>query len=879
MMKSFFKKLAFVMALAMVVTTAAPAAQASAAGEMGIALQGADSKSEVIASYEMKVGDEPVDFKYYGAPKDYLKQNPTWSSSAEAVATVDKYGVVTPVAAGTATITIALSNGMTGEIEVTVEDDNTYVYDQVSHKEATFTFNHDVAYVASDVTLVKVFAGGYEVNWPIETFKCEGNVVTIAPYVAFENGDEYIIKIGAEDAGTTFTTQLGEVDYIEVAWKSLDQNKAFAKLDEDDEDIEVTLSVKLFSKGVDVSAAPGYNLNDVEFELLNESDDYDLDENILVFEKYGKAATVKAVYTYEVNGEDVKKENIATIISEPAPKYTIVSVDKWTIAQRDNADVSIDWTGNLTHSIPAFDENNYSIVVLMTDSYGNKLVYPNEFADNSKKIGDVTVLALENVTDDGSDKFIEAAEAFEIRYTSTNQNKIFVGTETGDITTLGTSSSPVLVSLYDENSDGDVVLAKNLFAADIRVTDERKPSKIVAEVLVDELLVDVNNVVSKAYETGKVKFTVYDQYGDAVSGQSVNISESNDNINAGGATGNTNGDGVVEYTFDGSDFMYYNESKKKFVAVDSVKFAAKLNWPNDGVSTTFIVRTETPEVDKNGNLEIEDWELAASDIDVKVDKKVDGTLKTTEVTFYQTSNDLHVGIENKAILVTQGDKIPDTDVTYLKDGKKDFAIPSNKANVGDMYVVVYNPDGEALTETATTAALGIYQDAAGKYTVTAATETVTATGSAMEYLKTGTYTVKAYRVTKVYTDDNNVKTDRNARLEEFTTTFEVKNTSKTVSLKEQKYIDLPANDVNADNVEEVIFAAFDFNLGDGTLNEEAAFVVSYAAKYNEDSNYLFIYKVTIAVPLDNSDASVWYHAYDVPVNKAVKVGSDFNYEE
>ena len=123
MMKSFFKKLSLTMALAMVVTTAAPAAQASAAeASLGIALQNAASKEEVKSTFSVGV-DATVDLKYYGAPKNYKELNPTWTSSDESIAKVDKYGVVTGVAEGVATITIALNNGVKGTAKVVVAAD------------------------------------------------------------------------------------------------------------------------------------------------------------------------------------------------------------------------------------------------------------------------------------------------------------------------------------------------------------------------------------------------------------------------------------------------------------------------------------------------------------------------------------------------------------------------------------------------------------------------------------------------------------------------------------------------------------------------------------------------------------------------------------
>ena len=865
MMKSFFKKLSLVMALAMVVSLVAPAGSAFAA-EAGIALQGTKT---VVDAIDVEVGGDVVDLCFLGAPADW-KSTFKWTPGDETIASVDKAGKVTGLMAGetTVTITAGADGSYKHTVKVVVVDPtaNTYEFKQVSHKQATFTFAKDVNYTANDVTLVKVFEGGYEVNWPIETFKCEKNVVTVEPYVAFADGDEYIIKIGAEDEGTTFKTTLGAVDYIEIAYKSLDKDgKAYAKLEDDDEDIEVKLSVKLFSNGVNVTEAAGYDLENVEFELVQTSDNYDIDEDILVFEKYGEVATVKATYTA---ADESEWSNVATIISEPAPRYTIVSVDKWTLVDADKEDLEIDWSKSLWHSIPAFDDNmDVALVVLMTDSYGNKIVYPSEYADCSKKINNKAVLGLDDITSFGADNYNESAEDFEIHFTSTNENKVFVGSEDGLITTLGESKAPILVSLYDKNDDNDLVLVKNLFAAGLEVTSERVPTKITASVWFNKLLVDLENVVAPDFEKGTVMLKVVDQYGDAVTGQYIEISEGDDKISvSGGATTTANWweAGQAYFTFNGEDFKYVN-NKEKTVAVDSVKFTAKLPWPYNNVSTTFTVKTDSPEVE-DGKLVVEGYEIAADSKDMKVAKQADGTTVSGNVTVYETSNGLRVAVADEVTLLTQGSE-------YLQWGKGAFSIKSKNATAGALYAVVYQPNGEAVWAKGDTTGI---EGANGAYTVTAATpKSVTpATGAAlqtMDYMATGDYTVKLYQVTKVYTDG-----EKNAKVKEISGGFNLKNSSATVSVKEQKYIDLPANDIYAETFEDVLFEAFNFNLDSTTLNEDVAKVVDASTKYNASSDSLYIYKVKFAVPLNN-DGDTVYYLYEVTINRAVKVGDEYTH--
>lgn len=115
-MKSFFKKLAFVMALAMVVTLAAPAAQAALAASV---ITYAYQEGGEVAALNLKAGDTQ-DLKFIGAPKDWKTVGFKWESTNPAVATVDKTGLVTAVADGTATITCTIGDSTTKGVAVTV---------------------------------------------------------------------------------------------------------------------------------------------------------------------------------------------------------------------------------------------------------------------------------------------------------------------------------------------------------------------------------------------------------------------------------------------------------------------------------------------------------------------------------------------------------------------------------------------------------------------------------------------------------------------------------------------------------------------------------------------------------------------------------------
>ena len=128
-MRSFSKKLAFVLAAAMVVTSFAPAAKAEAAKEMainkssqilyvneGINHKGADGVAAGkgnVSVYDFSVKNKPADWK------DTLSFK--WTSSKEDVVTVKSGGVATAVGVGSATITCKVTDKATKETVATLK--------------------------------------------------------------------------------------------------------------------------------------------------------------------------------------------------------------------------------------------------------------------------------------------------------------------------------------------------------------------------------------------------------------------------------------------------------------------------------------------------------------------------------------------------------------------------------------------------------------------------------------------------------------------------------------------------------------------------------------------------------------------------------------
>lgn len=125
-MRSFSKKLAFVLAAAMVVTVVTPAAQAKAADDFTL------NRTEATLYVNKGVNDhgkveggygnvQMYDFNLKNKPSNWKDYGYTWTSSNEKVAKVVTGGITTAVGVGTATISCVITDKATGEIATTLK--------------------------------------------------------------------------------------------------------------------------------------------------------------------------------------------------------------------------------------------------------------------------------------------------------------------------------------------------------------------------------------------------------------------------------------------------------------------------------------------------------------------------------------------------------------------------------------------------------------------------------------------------------------------------------------------------------------------------------------------------------------------------------------
>ncbi len=156
-MRSFSKKLAFVLAAAMVVTAFAPAASAKAADEMAINAQGKilyvtdgtgiNDAAQVgggkgnVASYDFAVSNKPADWK--------TAYTFAWSSSDEDVITVKNGGLTTAVGVGEADVVCVVTEKATGK--ATTLKNTVTVKANAAEVELKDTSKDGAAVVAGDV--------------------------------------------------------------------------------------------------------------------------------------------------------------------------------------------------------------------------------------------------------------------------------------------------------------------------------------------------------------------------------------------------------------------------------------------------------------------------------------------------------------------------------------------------------------------------------------------------------------------------------------------------------------------------------------------------------------------------------------------------------
>jgi hypothetical protein len=618
MMKSFFKKLAFVMALAMVVSLVAPAGSAFAA-ESGIALQGT---KEVVTTYEVTEG-YTKDFCFLGAPKDW-KSTYKWTSSDEKVATVDKAGVVTAESVGTATITITAGADasyvetveitVVAEVEEMVPAQKTATMVQVTFSdEKGFDLTGEEAN-GNTLKVYRVFSTeemakmtntngfifdetgrGYQAHYVMSATPVWDNVAKAIDYTtwdvegynAFVDNALYCVVYGPNATSSEFdpasireyfTAYVGKVAYIDITATE-------ATVENDVEPaVPAYLTTRLYNSH-DIDLTDYYkNADETDYELVTENIEASISGNEVTFDEAG-TAMVKGTYTFY--DEDLE-EDVPLTDEEPvkAGKYSTYRVEriyKWTL--KDGT-----WAKPDTTVIAGDADQLY---VIVEDNRGNLYTNRAECTIDGK--------AVKVVGDDKEDTAFEQY-GYELVFDSLDPDSLLVNPD-GAVETYKETNSFAVVSYKNINDDTEKLHEIGVMC--INVTAPRKLDSVKFEGFSINLLAETEgedgkpnyyaaDSAFKLAATAKVSFL--NQYGKAwdslaedwaevetefvVTTTKDAFDEYADAIEAEFNLG-VNG-GAIEFTpdmFDGTNTTSVSFKVKELATGDSKTITVKLNKP------------------------------------------------------------------------------------------------------------------------------------------------------------------------------------------------------------------------------------------------------------------------------------------------------------
>ena len=580
MMKSFFKKLAFVMALAMVVTTAAPAGSAFAATTLKIAEQ---TTGTVCETYEVAVG-ETVDFKFYGAPSNWTKLGFAWTSSDEEVVAVDpaQDGKVTGLKAGVATVTVSDKAGdYVGSVVVTVKGEevsNAFTATQISDSKVALTFEDDeVTKAALESALgFYYYIGDFKVEVPLikSIGEVKDGVAEVELYTTVSDGVTYGFTYGEETA--EFKAVIGEVSTVYFTY---DKEKAYVDsyttlkpVLKNAQNIDITTSALKVS-GAYVMFTENVAAENGEYWVVNDT----------IYFSEVTAAEVKIQYFggYDENGDAIVGPYIVLpVVSVPKPIY---GVDFTAAPTVDIADAE-DFT-TLNNKI-AVGDNTFNIYLKTKDNEGNDITS----SDNSRGAW---------------------------RFESTNVSRLYVTTD-GQLMPNAAGTVTVL-AYYKANVEN----AKETLVAAVPLTVS--PKRATSSVVLDKSTATVSTVAG--YNEATFTVTLTDALGQARPDGEKVVVKTTTTVATAAAKPSVNGeaDGEVEvYTAGGEGKATIkvvvdenNIAPASQSGVQTYNFSVTANK----ITRSFSVTIKKPQVDKTGNYIASGYKLTTGGAtDVKVTK-------------------------------------------------------------------------------------------------------------------------------------------------------------------------------------------------------------------------------------------------------------------
>ena len=643
MMKSFFKKLSLVMALAMVVSMMAPAASAFAADDLIIAGQ-KEAKADAKESYSVAVDDE-VDFKFYGAAagwQDLYK----WESSDETIAKPlvnekgEQDGRFEGLKDGEVEVTLTIGEQkatvklVVGKGNVVVED-NTFTVEQTAANKVAVTFA-DAAKATDKVELYKIFttsSGDVEVTWPCKVSVKDG-VATVEAYVDFVDGDQFVVKANGESVG--FVSYVGPITSIKVIAKTGDKAVTYVNQ-------PIKFEVEYYAGKIKVSPAAN---SWVTYEAL------DPNENIYIDSTYGQTSyiyavgastRVKAVYSYyDANYNVVEIPYEFAVVGMPVPVEAYDSVDAFTITDQLTDASKVAW-------------GKTELIVGDTGYYVGLNV-------------GTTTDGTYYVNAPIKDKTAYPANLGVFSFQSSDETKLLVGDD-GYVTAISDGNAVIIVKLTTIDANGNAT-TKNVYAFNVTL----KPARKATTIKLDKTSVSVLTADNAAgtLTAGKVAFEVVDQYGKTweIGSGDVEVTTTAKNVPALSATC-TAGKGEIAIT--GTDYATAN--------VSSVLYTLKVK--NTNVAASFNVIPKKPAAN-DGVVVTTGYAVESKGLDVNV--KAEDITKNGSNVFYAAIDSFTTWAGTKTGYVAN--------LKYFQKNDKYFTENRDGLKAGDLVLKVTGPDGK-----------------------------------------------------------------------------------------------------------------------------------------------------------------------------------------
>lgn len=280
-----------------------------------------------------------------------------WTSSDEKVATVDKFGTVTAVGAGEATITATATQpqgptaGESASYKVTVVSGLTGAT-QKDVKTVNLTFGEAVTKDKVNATTVKLYevVGTTKVAQLVSDVAIDKNdatKATLSSYINFKKNTTYVVEYDGKTA-----------EFVAVDPSAASVKRVVLLTNQAVKNTPTEVKYQLLTEnGVDLTSVFESETTRVSIETKSTDCYFSSDKKVTFFES-GKVATFKVVfhtYTYTDNGVENVIETEGAIVSVDASAITLGTIGNWTLSANGS---TFDFDKNTANQKLTLSENN-----------------------------------------------------------------------------------------------------------------------------------------------------------------------------------------------------------------------------------------------------------------------------------------------------------------------------------------------------------------------------------------------------------------------------------------------------------------------------------------------------------------------------------------